>query len=199
MTTTTTRPTEPLLREPLATLANLVTAVRTLGAVALGVWGLAIHDVRVLVIGYTVYWIGDVADGWTARRRGEETRVGAVFDIVGDRACTAVTGVAVIGLGVVDLDTVWPVALTFLVSFLVVDTMLSLAFLFWPLRSPNDFHQVDRAVWRWNWSPAAKAVNTAGVVVAVALGQPFTALLLALVVLSVKVWSLHRVAGLLRG
>jgi CDP-diacylglycerol--glycerol-3-phosphate 3-phosphatidyltransferase len=198
VTTTTTR-TAALLQEPLTTVANLVTAVRTFAGVGLGLGGLASHDLRVLAAAYAVYWIGDVADGWTARRRGEETRVGAVFDIVGDRACTAVIGVGVLGLGVLDVSSVWPVALTFLVSFLVVDTMLSLAFLCWPLRSPNDFHLVDRPVWRWNWSPLAKATNTAGVVVAVAVGQPFLALLLALTVLGVKVWSLHRVARMLLG
>ena len=53
---------------------------------------------------------------------------------------------------------------------MVLDTMLSLAFLCWPLVSPNDFHRVDHPVWLLNWSPAAKAANTAGVVAAIALG-----------------------------
>ena len=61
-----------------------------------------------------------------------------------------------------------PLAVVFLLSFMVLDTMLSLAFLCWPLVSPNDFHLVDHRVWRLNWSPLAKAANTAGVVVAIA-------------------------------
>ena len=70
------------------TWANLVTLVRTVLAVALGSAGVGAHDERLLVVAYAVYWVGDMADGWLARRLGQETRVGAVFDIVGDRACT---------------------------------------------------------------------------------------------------------------
>ncbi len=77
----------------------------------------------------------------------------------------------------------------FLVSFAVVDTMLSLSFLRWNLLGPNDFHLVDRTVWLVNWSPVAKAVNTAGVVGLAVLGVYRLALLLAVVVLVVKVWS----------
>ena len=65
---------------------------------------------------------------------------------------------------------VHPVVAVFLLSFMVLDTMLSLAFLCWPVLSPNYFHLVDRTVWRLNWSPLAKAANTAGVVGALALG-----------------------------
>ena len=63
-----------------------------------------------------------------------------------------------------------PVAVVFLLSFMVLDTMLSLAFLCWPILGPNDFHVVDRRVWLLNWSPPAKAANTAGVVGALAIG-----------------------------
>ena len=91
----------------------------------------------------------------------------------------------------------WLVVAVFLVSFAVVDTMLSLSFLPWDLLGPNDFHRVDRAVWMLNWSPAAKVVNTAGVAALVLFGAYAAALVLALVVLGVKVWSGARVACLL--
>ena len=45
---------------------------------------------RCSALAYAVYWVGDIADGWAARRLGQETRAGAVLDIVSDRACTAV-------------------------------------------------------------------------------------------------------------
>ena len=64
-----------------------------------------------------------------------------------------------------------PGRIVFLLSFMVLDTMLSLAFLCWPVVSPNYFDAVDRRVWQLNWSPAAKAANTAGVVGALALGR----------------------------
>jgi len=85
----------------------------------------------------------------------------------------------------------------FLLSFMVLDTMLSLAFLCWPVKSPNDFHLVDERVWRLNWSPPAKAANTAGVVAAVVLGQYALALGIALTVMAVKLWSAVEVARLL--
>ena len=57
----------------------------------------------------------------------------------------------------------------FLLQFMVVDCVLSLGFLRWPLLSPNHFARVDAG------SPlelvaAAKATNTAALVVLVALG-----------------------------
>ena len=97
---------------------------------------------------YVVYWIGDMADGWAARRLGQETRLGAVLDIVSDRACTSVLCVGLL----TQLPAVLPLAVVFLLSFMVLDTMLSLSFLCWPLVSPNDFRRVDRRVWLLNWS-----------------------------------------------
>ena len=79
----------------------------------------------------------------------------------------------------------------FLVQFCVVDTMLSLTFLYFPINSPNDFHQVDRTLHRWNWSPAAKALNTSVVVLLSVAGMPLAATGCALVVLGVKVWSVR--------
>ena len=90
-----------------------------------------------------------------------------------------------------------PLVVVFLLSFMVLDTMLSLAFLCWPLVSPNDFHLVDHRVWVLNWSPAAKAANTAGVVGAILLGAYGVGLVIALAVVCVKVWSAARVVTLL--
>ena len=148
------------IAEPLGTWPNLVTLVRTVVAVGLGAAAVARADLAMLGLAYAVYWVGDVADGWLARRLGQETRTGAVFDIVGDRACTVLLCAGLVAAR----PGAWLVGAVFLVSFAVVDTMLSLSFLHWDLLGPNDFHRVDRTVWLVNWSPAAKAVNTAGVV-----------------------------------
>ncbi len=48
----------------------------------------------------------------------------------------------------------------YLAEFMVVDCFLSLAFLAWPVRSPNYFYVVDRPLWLWNWSKPGKAVNS---------------------------------------
>jgi CDP-diacylglycerol--glycerol-3-phosphate 3-phosphatidyltransferase len=116
-----------------------------------------------------------------------------VFDIVSDRACVAVLCAALVSM----VPGVTPVALVFLLSFMVLDAMLSLSFLCWPVLSPNYFHQVDRRVWQLNWSPAGKAANSAGVIGAVALGLDGLALAVALLVVAVKLWSAVRVARLL--
>jgi phosphatidylglycerophosphate synthase len=174
------------------TVPNVITLVRTVTAVAIGLVGVVAPDLAVLAVAYAVYWAGDILDGWSARRLGQETRLGAVFDIVSDRACTSVLCVGLL----VHLPAVLPLAVVFLLSFMVLDTMLSLTFLCWPLISPNDFHLVDHRVWLLNWSPAAKAANTAGVVAAIALGAYTLGLAIALVVVGVKVWSAARVLRL---
>lgn len=179
---------------PLRTVPNHITLLRTAAAVAVGVGGIAVEDPVLLGLAYAVYWIGDVLDGWSARRLGQETRLGAVLDIVSDRACTAVLGV---GLVAYHPDTA-PVVLVFLLSFLVVDTMLSLAFLCWPIVSPNYFGVVDAKVYAWNWSTPAKALNTGGVVGALLLGSGVLGLVIASVVLGIKVWSVRRVLLLLQ-
>lgn len=180
-------------RHHLGTWPNLVTLVRTVLAVTLGAAAVARADLGLLTAAYAVYWVGDVADGWLARRLDQETRTGAVFDIIGDRACTVLLCAGLLAAR----PDAWLVVGVFLVSFAVVDTMLSLAFLHWDLLGPNDFHRVDHAVWLLNWSPAAKALNTAGVAALVLFGAYSTALGLALAVLAVKVWSGTRVASLL--
>jgi phosphatidylglycerophosphate synthase len=181
------------LGERLTTWPNLVTLVRTVVAVLVGVAAVARADLAGLGLAYAVYWAGDIADGWLARRLGQETRAGAVFDIVGDRACTVLLCAGL----VTARPGAWLVGGVFLVSFAVVDTMLSLSFLRWDLLGPNDFHRVDRTVWLLNWSPPAKVVNTAGVVGLCLLGRYEAALVLAGAVLAVKLWSGRRVARLL--
>ena len=178
---------------PLGTVPNYITAIRTVAAVAVGVAALVAGSVALTAVAYGIYWLGDMLDGWAARRLGQETRAGAVLDIVSDRACTAVLSVGLVSL----VPGIAVVAVVFLLSFMVLDTMLSLAFLCWPIVSPNYFHEVDRRVWAWNWSPPAKAANTAGVIAAVVLGQYSLALGIALAVVAVKLWSAAAVVRLL--
>jgi CDP-diacylglycerol--glycerol-3-phosphate 3-phosphatidyltransferase len=175
------------------TVPNVITAVRTIVAVAVGVAALQTGSMVLLLVAYGCYWLGDILDGWTARRLRQETRTGAVFDIVSDRACTAVLCLTLVTL----IPDVALVAVVFLLSFMVLDTMLSLAFLCWPVVSPNYFHLVDRRIWQLNWSTPAKAANTAGVIAAVACGQFLLALGIALAVVAVKLWSAVAVVQLL--
>ena len=115
------------------TVPNLVTAVRTVAAVVLGIAALVARSPRALLAAYATYWVGDMLDGWSARRLGQETRIGAVLDIVSDRACMAVLAGACL---VLRPDTAAPMAV-FLLQFMVLDCVLSLAFLGWPIREPQ--------------------------------------------------------------
>jgi phosphatidylglycerophosphate synthase len=178
---------------PFRTVPNAVTLVRTVLAVLLGVIAVATGDLWLLAVAYGVFWVGDIADGWSARKLGQETRFGAVFDIVCDRACT---GILCVGL-VASVPAALPVVVVFVLSFMVLDSMLSMAFLCWPVLGPNYFHVVDRRVWQLNWSPLAKAANTAGVVGALALELFSVAFAVAVVVLGIKLWSARRVIRLL--
>lgn len=189
-------PLTSLTRRPLGrvgTVANLVTVVRTVGSVALALVGLVDDRPLLLVVAYAVYWLGDIADGWLARRMSQESRLGAVLDIVCDRACTAVLCVAV----VTRVPDALLLVAVFLLTFMVLDMVLSFAFLCWPIDTPNDFWQVDPLVYRLNWSPVAKAANTAGVVGSIALGVEPVGVLIVIAVLAIKVWSSARVLRLL--
>lgn len=178
--------------EPITTLANLVTVIRTTIAVVLAMVALVQGSLLLVAVGYGVYWIGDMLDGAAARWLDEETRQGAVFDIVSDRVCTCL-----LAAGFVLHAHGGATALTvFLLQFMVLDSMLTLSFLHWPLLGPNDFHLVDRTVWRLNWSPYAKSANTAAVVLLILVHWYVAATVLALLITAVKVWSLRRVREL---
>ena len=175
--------------ERLGTAANVVTLVRTAAAVVLA--GLAVQagSLTLLVASLAVYWVGDVLDGAVARLTAGETRIGAVLDILSDRLCAAAF---YLGLAWLSPHLVWPV-LVYLAEFMVVDAFLSLAFLAWPIRSPNYFHVVDRPLWLWNWSKPGKAANSAiFAVLLLVTGSTVVGLLVATALLVLKSVSLAR-------
>lgn len=177
---------------PIGTVPNIVTLVRTVAAVVLGIAALQHRSPGLLVGAYATYWIGDMLDGWSARRLDQETRIGAFLDILSDRACTCVLAGAFLLLRP---DAAVPLGV-FLLQFMVLDCLLSLAFLGWPIKGPNDFHRVDRVVYRLNWSPPAKALNTSAVVLAMLLGWVAVALVIGLALVVLKSWSARRVLTL---
>lgn len=179
--------------ERLGTAANVVTLVRTVAAVVLA--GLAVQQdsLTLLVASLAVYWVGDVLDGTVARVRGCESRVGAVLDILSDRLSAAGF---YLGLAWMEPHLVWPV-LVYLAAFMVVDAFLSLAFLAWPIRSPNYFYVVDRPLWLWNWSKPGKAANSAIFAVLLLLtGSAVLGLVVAGALLVLKCVSLVRLMRL---
>ena len=175
--------------ENILTLANGVTMVRTAGCLAAVTLSIATGQTWLLFSGLAIHCIGDMADGIVARRRDEETRAGAVLDIVSDRLCIAVY---YLSYGHLQHDMLVPIAL-FLFQFMVLDAHLSLAFLNWPLRSLNYFFLVDRALYSWNWSTPGKAFNSGALVlVMLTTRSPAACTVLVLAIIAVKVTSLTR-------
>ncbi|MGA9749282.1 MAG: CDP-alcohol phosphatidyltransferase family protein, partial [Nocardioides sp.] len=159
--------------------------------VALAGWAAYDADLTLLVVALAVYWVGDILDGLIARVWHCETRIGAVLDILCDRFCAAAF---YLGLVWLQPEHVVPVMI-YLAEFMVLDCFLSLAFLAWPVRSPNYFYVVDRTIWRWNWSKPAKAANSAlFAVLLLVTGWTWVAVAVALALMTLKVVSLVRLA-----
>jgi phosphatidylglycerophosphate synthase len=177
----------------LRTVPNLITAIRTNAAVILATYAIARPGAIVTIAAFLSYWVGDVLDGFVARRLNQETRVGAVADIVADRACTALCAAALLVLR----PEAWLPLAIFLLQFMVIDCMLSLSFLRWPVLGPNYFGSVHRGVYRWNWSPPAKSVNTAGVVALILVSpSPIWPAVFAALIAVLKGFSLWTVSRL---
>ena len=173
--------------EPITTWPNLVTAVRTVAALALTGLALTRGSELLLLVGLATYWVGDVLDGLLARLLRQETRAGALLDVLADRACSVAFWLP---WAFWHPDAVWPVLL-YLLEFAVVDGVLSVAWLAWPLLSCNYVERVHALVYRLNWWPPAKVVNTAGLLLLVVVWpQPVLATAFVAAVLVVKAVSL---------
>ena len=179
--------------ERVATSATVVTGVRTVVSVTLA--GVAAHQqsLELLVAALVVYWLGDMLDGFVARIRGCETRIGATLDILCDRFCAAAFYIGLIWLE----PQFAPAVLIYLAEFMVVDCFLSLAFLAWPVRSPNYFFVIDRPLWLWNWSKPGKAVNSSlFAVLLLVTGWVWVGVVIASALLVMKTVSLVRLGRL---
>jgi CDP-diacylglycerol--glycerol-3-phosphate 3-phosphatidyltransferase len=176
-------------RERWTTWANLVTATRLIGGLA--IFGhAAIHrDQTWNLIGLGVYWVLDIVDGFLARHLDQETRIGAQLDILSDRVLVAFF---YLNYATLHPQLMIPIAM-FLFQFMALDHYLSNQFMRWPLKSPNYFHLVDRTIWTWNWSPFGKFVNSAvvtGVLVLTASAVLGSIVCGAIILL--KVWTAVR-------
>ncbi|WP_299922166.1 CDP-alcohol phosphatidyltransferase family protein [uncultured Nocardioides sp.] len=175
--------------ERLLTGATVITAVRTVASVVLAAMAAHQQSLTLLVVALGVYWVGDMLDGFYARVRDCETRIGAVLDVICDRFNAAAF---YIGLAWLQPD-LSPAIFVYLAEFMVVDFFLSIAFLAWPIRSPNYFFVVDRPIWLWNWSKPAKAVNSAlFAVLLLVTGWMWVGLAIASALLVLKCVSLRR-------
>ncbi|WP_183093944.1 CDP-alcohol phosphatidyltransferase family protein [Nocardioides stalactiti] len=185
--------------ERLLTGATVITLVRTVATLVLSMWGAYDESLTLLVAGLVVYWVGDTLDGEYARRFDCETRIGGVVDMVSDRLSCGAFYVGLAWLAPAPLFfsdepmelIAIPVAV-YLFEFMVIDMYLSLAFLAWPIRSPNYFYVVDRRIYLWNWSRLGKAANSGlFAVLLLATGWWWLGLIIALALLALKCLSLR--------
>jgi CDP-diacylglycerol--glycerol-3-phosphate 3-phosphatidyltransferase len=186
-----------LVRETWLTWANAVTGVRVVAALACFVTAAVRGSEGWSYAGLLVYWLLDIADGTLARALRQETRIGAQLDILSDRL---LLGAFYANFLRFHPSFALPIALH-LVQFVVLDQYLSHQFMRWPCLSPNYFHEVDRAIWRWNWSPAGKVANGALVTGAIIAAQLLrlswiVPSVVSLAVISLKLWSIARLASL---
>ena len=174
--------------ERLFTSATVVTFIRTAISLGFSLAGAYQGSKTLLVVGLIVYWVGDTLDGEVARWRNCETRIGAVIDMLSDRLnCAGFY----LGLAWLDPIMAYPVSV-YLFEFMVIDAFLSLAFIAWPIRSPNYFHVVDRRIYLWNWSRLGKAANSGlFAVLLLATGWWWLGLIIAIGLLALKLVSLR--------
>ncbi len=175
------------LTERVVTWANAITLTRTILALGLALSGAHTHSLTLLLSALGAYWIGDIADGFVARLTNTETRFGAAMDIMCDRISAAVF---YIGFAWYDPTMIVPVGI-YLAEFMVVDMYLSMAFLAWPVSSPNYFYLINRRLWVWNWSKPGKAMNSAlFAVLMVTTREPWLVGAIACALLAFKITSL---------
>ena len=138
--------------ERVFTPATIITFVRTVATVVVGLLGAVHQSLPLLLTALVIYWVGDSIDGIVARIWNHETRMGATLDIMCDRLSAAVF---YIGYAWYEPSMILPVGI-YLAEFMVIDMFLSLAFLAWPISSPNYFYLIDRRLYMWNWSRIGK-------------------------------------------
>jgi CDP-diacylglycerol---glycerol-3-phosphate 3-phosphatidyltransferase len=185
--------------ERLLTGATAITFVRTIATLVLSMWGAYDENLTLLVAGLVVYWVGDTLDGEWARWFDCETRIGGLIDMVSDRLSC---GAFYVGLAWLQpapfffsdepMELIGIPVAVYLFEFMVIDMFLSLAYLAWPIRSPNYFYVVDRRIYLWNWSRLGKAANSGlFAVLLLATGWWWLGLIIAIGLLVLKLVSLR--------
>lgn len=175
--------------DTLLTPASYITFSRTLLAVGISLFALVNRSEPLLLLGLAVYWAGDVLDGYVARKMHCEMRSGAVFDIVADRLCVSIIYLIYAFL---NPEMILPVGL-YLFEFMLIDTFLSLSFLFWPLLSPNYFYLVDKLIYNLNWSVIGKVANSSIFLLSVILlNNVLLSTGIVMILIGIKIFSVHR-------
>lgn len=179
--------------ESVRTWPNAVTLTRSLVGLAFFTLASLEHSLLWNLAGLAVYWCLDCLDGFLARSLHQETRLGAQFDILADRFLIAFFYLNYLAL---HREATVVIAL-YLFEFMILDNYLSNQFMRWRILSPNYFYVIDRTIWRLNWSPPGKFLNS-GVITILLLGTgsiwPVVPVLVALY--GIKLYSAVRMHSL---
>ena len=168
---------------------NVLTLVRLIASLVFFILAITKMNPAYNFIGLGIHWLGDVSDGFYARRFKQETILGAEIDIIADRIETLFFYINFLHFRP---SLFLPVAL-YLIDFAFVDFYLSYQFLKYDLISPNYFYKVDRTVYLLNFSPVGKFCNSA-VVTLILIFQPqlqILATIFASLLIGVKSFSIH--------
>ncbi|HDJ22617.1 MAG TPA: CDP-alcohol phosphatidyltransferase family protein [Candidatus Aminicenantes bacterium] len=145
------RPPESIYSTP-----NLITLLRLGASLAFFTLALLERNETYNFIGLALHWLGDVADGFVARRFHQETILGAEIDIIADRVEFLFFFINFLFFH----PQLYLPIIVYLLDFAFVDFYLSYQFIKFDLISPNYFYKVDKNVYRFNYSPAGKFANS---------------------------------------
>ncbi|MCK4975776.1 MAG: CDP-alcohol phosphatidyltransferase family protein [Anaerolineales bacterium] len=179
--------------EAIRTLPNFITALRTIACLVIFSIAGTNQDMSLNIVGLAIYWALDCLDGYLARSLGQETIVGAQFDILSDRILVAYFYLNYL---FITSGSVLIVSL-FLLNFMVLDQYLSNQYLRWSIISPNYFYKIDRTVWALNWSVFGKIFNTAPVTLLLLLTKSVIAPgAILILIFIIKGYSFYRLSKL---
>jgi phosphatidylglycerophosphate synthase len=179
-------------KDPGATASgpNIVTLARLVGSLVFFCLAVVRADPTANFIGLAIHWLGDVADGFYARKARQETVLGAEIDIIADRVEVLFFYVNFLHFH----PELCLAAAIYIVDFAFVDFYLSYQFTKFDIISPNYFDRVDRRVFALNYSPVGKFVNSTVVTLLLIFwpGGMLLAAALAAALIAVKVYSIRR-------
>lgn len=180
------KPKEPqnLYSEP-----NIITVLRLILSLSFFILAIQKRSPTYNFIGLGIHWLGDVLDGFYARRFKQETILGAEIDIIADRIETLFFYINFLFFRP---NLFLPVAI-YIIDFAFVDFYLSYQFLKYDIISPNYFYKVDQTVYNLNFSPVGKFCNSAVVTLLLIFLPQFhlVAAALASILIGVKAFSIH--------
>ena len=135
---------------------NLLTLIRLVLSLTFFILAAIRRNPTYNFIGLAIHWLGDVLDGFYARKLKQETILGAEIDIIADRIETLFFYINFLFFRPA---LFLPVAI-YLINFAFVDFYLSYQFLKFDLISPIYFDKVSRPVYILNFSPLARFSNS---------------------------------------